>query len=585
MRRAFRWLLLLGGWLGFTNAVEAFVGDVNAAGQYRRWALNPTDGRVPATSVNARTRAIIYHLDAAGWSAAGASNELDAVRCAFDQWQGVAGSVLKFEEGALVSGTVDVNRTNGLNTLFWSTNLIVNGGRDNLFGVLALTYVASFAEGNVITDADTVFNGVSFSWFTDHADSTTSKAFVEAIALHEIGHFLGLRHSPVGGATMLAVGDLGVNSQVGLSSDELAAVRALYGTAPTLAAGGRITGKVASGGIVVPGAAVFAENASGVLVAGTVARTNGVYELPGMPPGQYKVRVAPLDPLSAANYLVRGVDIASAYQAAPTEFQPTADRALTLAPGGAATIDFEVVSGSPMRLVRLLRPTNTLAQASFNNKPVYLPADGATRYVGALTPASVGAGAVLSLSGPGLSVGTTEVRANALGALTLVAAPVTVARGTAPGLRDLRVQNGDAFAWVHGFVEIPPDVPDLNADGLDDRFQRAYWTRFTRPEAAPTADPDQDGFDNRWEFQRGSNPTNALSANFNVVSVRLAVDGARVVSETAAGKRFQLFARDTLPGSEWVAVGAAVTAKGSTTEFVDTTASRTVRFYRVRLAP
>src|SRR5690606_178552 len=202
----------------------AFVWDVNAAGQARRWMLNPPDARVPVTAVNRNTRAIIYHLDAEAYSGGeAAAAELDAIRTAFDQWQAVTNAALRFEEGPLVNGTTDIDSQDGRNTFFWAKSLFVNGGRDNLSGVLALTYVASFPDGNVIADADTVFNGVQFRWFTDFEKSTTQEIFVEAIALHEIGHALGLRHSPVGGATMLFQGDRGVNSQVGLSADEFAA--------------------------------------------------------------------------------------------------------------------------------------------------------------------------------------------------------------------------------------------------------------------------------------------------------------------------------------------------------------------------
>ncbi|MBL9134211.1 MAG: matrixin family metalloprotease [Verrucomicrobiales bacterium] len=562
-----------------------FVGEVNVAGQSRRWALNPIDGRVPATSVDRNTRSIIYHLDARGFSSTNTMAELDAVRAAFDQWGLVGGTHLKFQEGATLAGTQDVNGQDGVNSLFWTTNLLVNGGRDNLSGVLALTYVTSFSDGNVITDADTVFNGSQYRWFTDASDTSAQGPFVEAIALHEIGHFLGLRHSPVGGATMLFVGDFGVNSQVGLAQDEFTAAQALYGTAATAAAKGRVAGLVRAGTTPVMGAAVFAEGASGNVVAGTVSRTNGAYELPALPPGTYTIRVAPLDPSTAANYLIRGTDIAPAYRVAQTEFLPSTNRTVVVVGGGSVALDFLVEAGTPLRMVRLLRPSADLGSPSYNNKPVSVVPSGQRLYVGGLTTAVLDGNARLFVTGDGLEVGSTEVRGNVLGALSLVAVPVRFATNATPGLRSLRLESGGKIAWVHGFLEVLPAFPDANFDGFDDRFQRRYWHRFTLPEAAPSADPDQDGFDNRWEYDTGTNPTNRLSARFEILSTQVTREGTRVEAQTAAGKRFQLTARDNLPGSEWQTIGNPVLANAAVTAFVDATSTNRVRFYRVLLLP
>ena len=49
VRRVLAASLALG--LGWITAL-AFVGDLNIAQQWRRWSLNPTDTRVPQTSVN-----------------------------------------------------------------------------------------------------------------------------------------------------------------------------------------------------------------------------------------------------------------------------------------------------------------------------------------------------------------------------------------------------------------------------------------------------------------------------------------------------------------------------------------------------
>jgi hypothetical protein len=206
-------------------------------------------------------------------------------------------------------------------------------------------------------------------------------------------------------------------------------------------------------------------------------------------------------------------------------------------------------------------------------------------YLGVLAADPLEGEVQFSITGDGLTIGPAEVRPQALGNLSLAAAAVTVAPNATPGLRSFRLQRGEEVAWAEGFLEILPEIGDVNFDGLDDLFQRRHWPRFTAAEAGPRADPDDDGFDNAWEFQSGSDPTTRRSANFEVLSVRVTAEGALVRSQAAAGKRFQLFTRDTIPGSEWLAVGGPLEAGTEEAEFIDRSATNHVRFYRVQLLP
>jgi len=193
--------------------------------------------------------------------------------------------------------------------------------------------------------------------------------------------------------------------------------------------------------------------------------------------------------------------------------------------------------------------------------------------------------ATLRLTGNGLTYGPTEVIPNALRNLSLVQVPVAVSADAAPGLRSLTVTAEGFTAWANGFAEILPTVYDFNFDGLDDRFQRQYFSPFTRPEAAPAADPDGDGFVNRREALMGSDPTNGASVNYRITSVKLTMSGTTVTWESAPNHKYQVRSRDQLAGAVWQSVGAPIKAAGETAQLLDGRPADPARFYRVEDAP
>ena len=203
-------------------------------------------------------------------------------------------------------------------------------------------------------------------------------------------------------------------------------------------------------------------------------------------------------------------------------------------------------------------------------------------WVGVYIPGAVGADAVLRLTGGGLTYGATVVVPDALRHLTLVQVPVTVAPGAVPGLRSVSVTAGGSVAWANGFAEVLPLTYDFNFDGLDDLFQRRWFSPFTRPEAGPEKDPDSDGFVNRREAAMGSDPTDKLSVNYRIVSVRLAPNGTTVTWECAPGRSYQVFSRSDVRGTAWQAVGPKIAATGETAQYLDARPSEIPRFYQVR---
>lgn len=145
-----------------------------------------------------------------------------------------------------------------------------------------------------ITEADIVLNPyLQFS-----TDGTPGTFDLESTLTHEIGHLLGLTHSPVIGATMNenygrnGVYNLPAFSARTLASDDIAAIRSLYGTAEASdeccgRIGGRLlfsTGKPASGFIV------WSEDTEdGRVIAASTTAADGSFRLGGLPTGKMRL--------------------------------------------------------------------------------------------------------------------------------------------------------------------------------------------------------------------------------------------------------------------------------------------------------
>ena len=576
----------------FSLNARAFVVQVNTNGQPLRWRLDPPDPDVHTNLVNPVSKAIRYFLAADAYSTTNTAAELNAVRAAFGQWQSITNIILKFEDAGLVAPGVDVNTSDNQNVIFWAKNTTtVNGGLNNISGALGATFNDYF-DDNTQIEADIVFNGVQYSWTADFNSSDTGKQFIEGTALHEIGHFLGLKHSPVGGATMLFRSRGGVNVWAGLSSDELAAAKWLYGQPSALTKLGSLRGHVTMNGSSVFGAAVLAEETvSGNLVAGTVTRADGSYDLPAMPPGQYGVRVTPLDPLGAGTFLVRGRDINNdtdgagnyVYDSVQTSFLPTTNAIVGLAGGVTNTQNFAVTSGEPaFRITHIRAPSPNAASFSWSPFPVSLRPGQSNYFIGVASANLPTADATLAISGDGLILGPPMF--DTLLGSNFISVSISVASNATPGLRTLVVQRGNDLAYANGFLDIQPLVPDFNFDGLDDRFQRQYFPLFTAPEAGPDADPDGDGFNNQAEYISGTVPTNSLSL-LKIESVTLTSGGSTITWQSAPQKRYQVWSRRDVAGDRWQTVGPAVFGTNNLTQFTDVSATNSFRFYRIEALP
>jgi hypothetical protein len=561
--------------------------NYNSSGNAAHWTFNPPDPGISTNVFDRNNHAIRFYIASDGFSTTNTAAELNAVRNCFGQWQSVPNTVVKYEDAGLVAPGYDVNTSDDTNVVYWAkTSTVVNGGMSDITGALAVTFMSFSVPGNEILQFDIVINGVEQSWFTDFNDSNNTNYFVEGSLTHEIGHSLGLSHAAIGGATMLYAGQTGVDTQAGLSVDEVAYARTLYPSGSILSTLGNLKGTVTKSGSPVFGAAVILEGTNGNLAGGTVTLANGTYILNSVPPGNYYVRVWPLDDAAAFNWLIQGQDISSSFSGADTSFLPTGNTAVTLSAGTTNTLNFTVTNGTPAFRITLIRtPVTDPGNYAIIGLPTTMSPGQSNYTIGVFSADLPITGATFTITGDGLTLGSPTFDPGTIfSGLNGISMSISVASNATPGLRTFIVQQGGNVAYANGFLEILPLIPDYNFDGLDDRFQRKYFFPFTSTNAAPNADPDGDGFVNYAEYVAGTDPTNPASF-LKLLSTTTASNGTTVVWQSVAGKHYQLMSRTDLGSGTWQNVGSPVTANGATAQLLDGSATNGARFYKVQVFP
>jgi hypothetical protein len=233
-----------------------------------------------------------------------------------------------------------------------SANVLGFTTRADLDRVLGSTSFTVDTVSGAIVESDIFFNSL-FTWSSATAGEA-GRQDIESIALHEIGHMLGLGHSMLGETELIGTGRRVIGAEAVMfpiafsagvvnrtpRADDMAGIADIYGTETFRSAAGSIAGRVTKNGTGVLGAHVVAFNpASGKLIGGFSLAQDGSFVVGGLDAGTYVVRVEPLDDGDATSFLESSLTI-------DADFKPAFfDRLVTVPRGGTSrSIELKVVA-------------------------------------------------------------------------------------------------------------------------------------------------------------------------------------------------------------------------------------------------
>ncbi|MBI2194219.1 MAG: matrixin family metalloprotease [Planctomycetes bacterium] len=379
-----------------------------------------------------------------------------AARSAFATWDALTTANITFTDGGQVAD--DSVGRDGVNKLTFNSTTNINFPQ----GAVALTTIF-FTGGNII-EADIAFNPNPPQSLSVTGASGT--ADIESIALHEIGHFMGLDHSGLLSACMYPFGNIGNTFKRTLTLDDQIAMSVRYPAVNFSATTGGVVPELSLGDSGIPGRgaqAVALGATDGIVVASALGDDeiqDGVDAIPrleGLPPGSYKLYFEAMDgPVDTNSFDTN-------FPGKPFSLPVTRffDPAAILADSGindpAQAPNFVVQAGViSTNVVDNHVPTrSTLNITTLNGSvlPVYVLQGASTNLT--LTGASFSTSGTLLITGSGVTLSNTTITT------TQITTTATVASGATAGPRTIlfigqvnNIQQSSALSG--GFVVQAP---------------------------------------------------------------------------------------------------------------------------------